>query len=219
MQRLSHHWKDAVDSSPAIKAKLGIRSQGVRAINPAQFADAQRFPTARTWARIALPMYYGNLTLNPNFYDKALHGLHMRWKEGSPYTRVYDSSRCFWSLPTLSFGSYFKDEHKPPSFGPSRTWRDMYPTHPPITTGVLDLHPGDYYREHHSPSSAVIFVAIREQSGITLGLLHDTIFAALGAEFRGTMASDSVKLFSGRFRFASGCKNLSQQCLQSIFEQ
>lgn len=95
----------------------------------------------------------------------------------------------------------------------------MYLTQPPITTGILDLHPGDYHLELLCPPETTIGVAVRDQSGITLGLLHDTIFAALGSEFRNTMASDNVKLFWGRFRFASTCENLSQQCLQIIFAQ
>lgn len=219
VQRLSHHWSDAVDSSPTIKAKLGIRSQGVTASRPTRFTDVQTFPWRPDWAAMALPMYPCDLTLNPNFYDKTLHGVRMRWVEGGPGVRATDDTGASWSSPMLYLGSYFKKEYKPPSFGPVRTWRDMYLTQPPITTGILNLHPKISYEKLRLPANPTICVAVRDKSGITLGLLQDTIFAALGSEFRDAMASDSVKPFRGTFRFASICENLSQQCLQNIFEQ
>jgi len=75
VQRLSRQWKDAVNSSPTIKTKLGIRSQGVTASIPVGFTDVLSFPTARTWAEMAFPMYSCDLTLNPNFYTKTFHSL------------------------------------------------------------------------------------------------------------------------------------------------
>jgi hypothetical protein len=219
VQRLPHYWKSSVDCSPTIKAKLGIRSQGVTASRPARFTDVQTFPWRRDWAGMTLPMYPRGLTLNSIFYDKTLHGVRLRWERGSSCPIACDSLGIFWSSPTLYFGSYFKEDDKQPSFGPSRTWRDMYLTQPPITTGILDLHPGTSDQDYRSLPDTTICVAIRDQSGITLGLLHDTMFAALGSEFRDTMASDIVKPFWGTFRFASTCGNLSQQCLQTIFKQ
>lgn len=216
VQRLSHRWADAVDSSPTIKSKLGSRSHGVMASRPARFIDLETFRWRPDWAAMALPMYPSGLTLNPNFYDKTLHGVHMRWEEGSPFVRVIDDMGASWSLPTLCLGAYLKDEYKQPSFGPTRTWRDMYLTQPPITTGILKLFPGFEYQRNSSP---IVFVTVRDHSGITLGLLHDTISASLGSKFRNTMGSDHVNHFSAQFVFASKCENLSQQCLQTIFEQ
>ncbi|KAM0702219.1 hypothetical protein Q7P35_011129 [Cladosporium inversicolor] len=108
-----------------------------------------------------------------------LHGVHMRWEEARGRESVRDTSEKPWSSPTLYFGSHSRGEYNQPSFGPSRTWRDAYLTQPPITTGILDLHPGDFYLELLPPTNTTICAAVREQSGITLGLLHDTIFAAL----------------------------------------
>jgi hypothetical protein len=215
-QRLSRCWKDAVDHSPTIKAKLGIRSQGVTAKTPIQFTDLQQFPTGDSWAKMGFPMYSCDLRLNPNFFGKTLDGVHMRWEEGCPDARVHDDSGVLWSSPTLRFGSYPEEEYGQPSFGPSRTWRDMYLTQPPITTGILQLHPSV---EHQDRDSSTVYISVRDHSGTTLGLLHDTIVASLGPEFRKNLASGHGEFFWGEFRFVTDCENLTEQCLRTIFEQ
>lgn len=121
VQRLSRQWKDAVDISPIIKAKLGIRPQGVTASTPAQFADVLKFPLSRTWAKVTYPMYVCDLTLNPNFYGKTLYGVYMRWEEGCPDALVHDSLGVQWSSPTLYLSSYVEEEYGQPNFDPSRT--------------------------------------------------------------------------------------------------
>jgi hypothetical protein len=216
VQRLSRQWNAAVDSSPTIKAKLGIRSQGVTASKPARFTNVQMFPTAGVWAEMAFPMYSCDLALNPNFYSKTLHGVHMRWEEGCPDARVHDAFDVLWSSPTLRFGSYVEEDYGQPSFGPSRTWRDMYLTQPPITTGIIQLHPSLEFQDR---DASTVYVTVRDHSGITLGLLHDTIVASLGPQFRKNMASGHGECFWGEFRFVTNCENLTEQCLRTIFER
>lgn len=223
VQRVSQQWKATVSSSPTIKAKLGIRSQGVTACTPSRFADEQifNFSTVRGWpescyVEMAYPMYLCDLTLNSRIHGKKLHGLHVEWEEGGC---VRDLSGISWSLPTLFFGIHSMEECETPSFGSFRTWREMYLTQPPITTGILELCLAFDDGEHRLPTPDTICVAVRDHNGLTLGLLHDTMIAALESEFRDFQAYDSEKLFLGSFRFASTCENLSQQCLQSISEQ
>lgn len=221
VQRLSHHWKDAVDTSPIIKAKLWIQSQGVRTINTPRFIDACILSwdsESQDWTRITLPIYSCGLTLNSVFHGKTLHGAHMIWEETTPLLTVSEPTGLCWSCPTLSLRSYTKDAFKEPSFGPSRTWRDMYLTKPPITTGVVKLQPaGNLQVQKIRPPS--IFLSLRDPGGITLGLLHDTIFASLGSAFHDTMASEDVKDFCAEFRFASTFEYLTEQCLRDFSDQ
>jgi hypothetical protein len=140
----------------------------------------------------------------------------MRWEEDCPDARVHDDSGVLWSSPTLRFGSYVEEEHGQPSFAPSRTWRDMYLTQPPITTGILQLHPSAEYQDR---DSSTVYISVRGPSGITLGLLHDRIVASLRPEFRKNLASGHGELFWGEFRFVTDCGNLTEQCLLTIFEQ
>jgi len=165
---------------------------------------------------MAYPMYTSDLTLNPNFYGKTLHGVTMGWEEGGPDAHLHDGMDITWSSPTLSLGSYVEEQYGQPSFGPSRTWREMYLTQPPITTGILQLHTKIEYQTRHFPT---VSVSIRDHSGITLGLLHDTIAASLGPEIRKTMASGHGEFFWGAFTFVSDRENLTGQCLQTIFGQ
>jgi hypothetical protein len=180
-----------------------FQSRGATASNPTHFTDVQQFPTAVHWAMMTYPMYTCDLTLNPTFHNKMLHGVTMRWREGIPNARVHGGMDAFWSFPELCFSSFCEEEYGQPSFGLSHTWRDMCLTQPPITTGILEVQ--------SRVECQAVRVSVRDHSGITLGLLHDTIAASLGQEFHKNLAPGNSDCFWGDFRFVSNRENLTEQ--------
>lgn len=92
----------------------------------------------------------------------------------------------------------------------------MYLTQPPITTGILELYTRIACGRH---GSSGILVSVRDHSGITLGLLYDTVVASLGPEFRKSMTSSHDRIFWGNFRWYCDREPLSERGLEEIFEQ
>jgi hypothetical protein len=85
----------------------------------------------------------------------------------------------------------------------------MYLTRPPITTGMLELHPGPLALQ--GPDD--IYLHITDHTGITLGLLYDTVLASFEANFGGNAAFSHVKHFWASLHFVSASASLSTSIL------
>lgn len=62
------------------------------------------------------------------------------------------------------------------------SWRDIYLTHPPITTAFLTLNDSKDFEGRFGPS--YITLSVQDQNGLTFGLVHDAIMAGLPANVR-----------------------------------
>lgn len=183
VQRLSRQWKTAVESSPAIRNKLWITSCKTPAIQSIGFTD-EHIPGDPMWGQGARPMYNCALTLNSALFDILLRGkrsyaMQMGLRDQSLSSQNLDNNGGAWTFPTIFFFCYFNVDFQQTGAACASTWRRMSLTSPPITTVMLELHPGPL--ACHGPDD--IYLHLTDHNGITLGLLHDTIFDSFKAHY------------------------------------
>lgn len=199
--RLSHQWETAVKTSPNIRNKLWMTSCKAPAIHSIDFAD-EHIPGDPAWSQGARPMYSCALTLNAAlfnqlFQSEGLHALHLGLKGQSLYLQKVDKNGGAWTFSTILFDCCINDSLRQIGAACAPTWRSMYLTSPPITTGMLELHPGP--SACHGPYD--IYLHLTDRNGITLGLPYDTIFASFETQLAATMAFSDVKQFYASFHF------------------
>ena len=215
IQRVSRQWKDAVEASPTVRSKLWMTLCKTPAVQSTGFTD-EHIPGNPMWGMDARPMYSCALTLNSallnrGFHDGGLHALRPRLEHLSLYSHVPDNKGVVWSFPTILFDCYLKNPFQQAGPALSPSWRSMYLTSPPITMVMLELHPGPSvgYGPHD------IYLHLTNHTGITLGLLFDTIFARFAAQYGGTLAFDDVKHFWASLHFVSYSVSLGTSILGS----
>lgn len=190
VQRLSHQWKDAVNSSPTIKAKLWMRSQNSTAIST-RFDDVYTFPgPSGGWHLGTLPMYLYAVALNPKCCHKTFQGVHFSYSTDSSPPHVLDDASSSWNCSAIQSSDHGRYEYFGTNFGTSRTRRDTYLTNPPIAMGTIEVS--------SEPEWNTVACSFRDHGGVTFGAFHDTTFAILAP----SMASGSGKSFHGEFTFA-----------------
>ena len=207
--RLSHQWKTAVETSPTIRNKLWMTSRKAPAFHSIGFAD-EHIPGVPAWGQGARPMYSCALTLNAAlfnqlFQSEGLHALHLGLRDQSLCLQKVDKNGGAWAFPTILFDCRINDSLQQIGAACAPTWRSMYLTSPPITTGMLELHPGP--SACHGPYD--IYLHLTNRNGITLGLLYDTIFASFETQLAVTLAFSDVKHFYASFHFAPTDASLS----------
>lgn len=189
VQRLSRTWKAAVDSSPDIRTKLWLPTQGNTAVQPASFSDEHTFPHGIDDGTLTIPMYSQLLVLNP-FVERGITMKTANLKSYVPLMILYDSMDTVKCGTMVQF--YGIAGRKPranrPAIGPSDTWRDMHMTDPPITTAKLDVRYS--YKEGGKDRMRIVYSAIRDHGGITLGLMYDMCLASVPLDIQELMISD-----------------------------
>ena len=75
--------------------------------------------------------------------------------------------------------------------------------------GMLELHPSP--SAFHGPND--VYLHLTDSTGITLGLLYDTIFATFEAQCGATMAFGEVQHFWTSFHFVSASASLGTSIL------
>jgi hypothetical protein len=200
-QRLSRQWKTAVDSSPAIKTRLWLLSQDQTPIQPVSFTDGDTFPEAPLWGQVTMPIYPRTVSFNPLCIDGMVGSVWMSMTGPWAFTTA-TADGTYLHPGVIHLDSHKnRDRQERLVREPRSSWRDMYLTDPPITTGILSLFELGYVRDGHYILDHVP-LAIRHHDGLTLGLLHDTIMAGLPSDTRREMAARPVRLgmFYSAFR-------------------
>lgn len=213
VQRLSRQWKTAVETSPIVRNKLLMTSCKAPAIQSIGFAD-EHIPRNPMWGQGARPMYSCALALNTALFDKTFHGkglhtLGVVSKLPSHCLRKFDNNGAIWTFTTITIDCHFNGSYQDAGSALSPAWRTMYLTDPPITTGMLELHPGP--SAFYGPDD--FYLHLTACTGITLGLLYDTIFATFGAQCGATMDVSDIKHFFASLYLASASASLGTSIL------
>lgn len=161
-------------------------------------------------------MYSCHLTLNSTLFHKLLHGkgahaLQLTLKDQPLSVQETDNDGRAWTFPTMLFHCSFNipsQQNESPFFP---TWRSLYLTDPPITTGLLSLHPSRLALD--GPDD--VYLHLTDHDGVTLGLVYDTIFETFEAQNGATVAPGNFKHFLASFHFVSASASLGTDILVS----
>ena len=201
VKRLSHQWKEVVDTSPVIKTKLWLRPQNPTAIQPIGFTDEDTFPEAPLWGKVTMPIYSRTVSFNPACYDEAVGSVQMDMMLDIP-TWVFELADGTLLHPGVISLDNHRNSVRHSRLGreTSSSWRDMYLTDPPITTGLMRLYELEDLSQGYNLKS--ISLALRDHHGLTLGLVHDAIMAGMTAGVRGELGVRPVRIgtFYSAFR-------------------
>ena len=210
---LSRQWKNAVDSSPTIRNKLWMTSGKTGAVQSTGFTD-EHIPGNPKWGQDARPMYSCALTLNSAlfnraFFDRESHALRLLLKDQSLASQKFDHNGVVWNFLTILLECYSTGSFQQTGPVLSATWRSMFLTSPPITRIMLELHPSPTacYGPHD------IWLHLTDHTGITLGLLYDTLFAKFEAQYGESATSGDVKHFWASLHFVSASASLGTSIL------
>lgn len=206
--RLSRQWKTVAETSPTVGNKLWMASYKAPAIQSIGFTD-EHMSGDPTWQG-ARPMYSCALTLNAvvlntTFYAKGSHAFQVGWKNW----QEVDNHGTAWSFSTIPFYCHIKESFQQTGPALSPTWRSMQLTDPPITMGMLELHPGPL--AIHGPDD--VYLHLTNNTGITLGLLYDTIFETFETQSAVSMTFGDVEHFMASLHFVSTSPLLSTSIL------
>jgi hypothetical protein len=207
--RLSRQWKTAVETSPTVRNKLWMASCKASAVQSIGFTG-EHMPGDPTWRQVARPMYSCDLTLNSALFNKGFCVEESQaFRLGLLSSQNVNNDGVAWTFPSILFHCYFNGsfQQNSPAFSPS--WRSMHLTSPPITMGMLELHlnPSAF----HGPDD--VYLHLTDNTGITLGLLYDTIFATFKAQFGATMAFGEFQHFWASLHFVSASASLGTSIL------
>lgn len=210
--RLSRQCKKAVETSPTVRNKLWMTFCKAPAIQSIGFAD-EHIQGNPMWGRGARPMYPCNLKLNSALFNKTFYGersqaIQLRKNPLLSWQKV-DKDGASWTFSTISFYCHLKRSLKKTNPAFSSTWRSMHLTDPPITMVTLELQPR--LLAVHGPDDVEVHLA--DNTGITLGLLYDTIFATFEAQCGATAACGNVEHFLASLHFVSTSASLGTSIL------
>lgn len=197
VQRLSRQWKDAVDSSPVIKNKLWMKASNMTAVQPAWFTnmDEQLMPAYSFWGTVGMPVYSHVMTINPVVLRGLEGSLRISFDKDLQHEPLEKSNGDLVHSEVVDF------THDKPGGRPSPlvlelhgSWRDMYLANPPITTALLLVCNYDDLEQEFGPK--VVKLVVRDHHGLTFGLVHDTVMAALPSGVRENLRTTNF-LFIG----------------------
>ena len=182
VQRLSRQWKEAVDSSPAIRGKLWTMFPNTTAVQPTYVTD-EHSPPLRS-VELGVPVYSHAVTFNPVLFESLVGPLDI--------TSFHQDLQPDW--PKTASGGLINavglkfccckaiDRPHCPAQTLRSSWRDMYLTNPPITTAMVCVSNHSDWKEEFGPSR--IRLSVRDHDGLTLGLLYDMLLAGLPSQVR-----------------------------------
>lgn len=181
-QRVSPGWKSLIYRSAKIQKQIWAQPMGQAAISPTGFEDddASFFYGA--------PVYPCTTLMNPLFtaqdcssgYRYISQDFAVRMKpmemHGGKSTE-YLEFRTNLMMPAPGIYERFKAHDDATSFCVP-TWRKMYLSQPPVTTMMLMVE--HYYKA--PPDLSMIFkVIIRDNDGVTMGLVYDMLATTMPA--------------------------------------
>ena len=212
ISRLSRQFKNAAETSPTVRDKLWMTFCKAPAVQSIGFAD-EHIPGNPTWGQGARPMYSCNLTLNSahlnkTFYGEGSHAFQLR-KNQSLSSQKVDNYGAAWTFSTILFYCSFNRSSKQTGQAFSPTWRSMHLTDPPITMVTLELQPR--LLAIHGPDDVELHLV--DNTGITLGLVYDTIFATFEAQCGAATAFGDVEHFLASLHFVSTSASLGTSIL------
>lgn len=147
-----------------------------------------------------MPIYSRTVSSNRACFDEAVGSAQMDMMLNIP-TWVFEmADGTLWHPRVISLDSH-RDSVRLGRLGreTSSSWRDMYLTDPPITTGLMRLYELEDLSQGYNLKS--ISLALRDYHGFTLGLVHDTIMAGITAGVRRELGVRPVRI--GTFYSAS----------------
>jgi hypothetical protein len=201
VQRLSRQWKGAIDSSPAIKNKLWMTSLHATAIQPTLITNKHTFPASTYWGALGLPVYPQHVvTFNPVLAKGPAGPLEMVLDDKLYLSWLRDTNGD-QAHPKMVDFSYRRVSGKSDrsALGLRCSWRDMFLTSPPITTALIRTMNHNDPEGEHGPD--YIKVVVRDHEGLTLGLVFDTVMAALPSKDRERLKTTEF-LFIGALYIA-----------------
>jgi hypothetical protein len=206
VQRLSRQWKEVVDSSPIIKNQLWMRVPNVNAVQPVYFTnmDKEFMPVYTFWDTIGIPVYSHAVTVNPAVLKGVKESLRIYMNQDLQDESLEKPNGDLMHSRIVDF-TYDELSGRPSRSALENhdSWRSMYLTSPPVTTALLLICNYDDVEEESGPK--VIKVSTREHDGLTLGLVHDSVMAALPMSVR-------EKLKTTEFQFIGSLCIALQTC-------
>lgn len=209
VQRLSRQWKDAVDSSRVIKTQLWLRVPNVTPTQPSNFTemDEQSVPAWFFWGTLGMPIYSHAVAVNPVVLKGVQGSLKIYLDEELQHGPLEKSNDDLLHSKVVDFGhDELSGQSSGSALGPRGSWRDMYLTDPPITAALLLVCNYDDLEEEFGPR--VIKVVVRDNDGLSLGLVHDNVVAALPLGVREKLRNTRF-LFIGSLCIALRWRDMS----------
>ena len=188
VQRLSRQWKEAVDSSPAIRGKLWMMVPNTTALQPTYVTNEHFTLPFSPWGKLGVPVYSHAVTFNPVLFEDSVRSLkiHLNHHLQPSLLKEANGDLVDTRAVTFLFCRAICRSNSPAQMLRS-SWRDMYLTNPPITTAVLCASNYWGYEEHFGHET--IKLSVRDHDGLTLGLLYDTLMAILPSHFHEYLGS------------------------------
>lgn len=189
VQRLSRAWKAAVDASPAIQTKLWLQPQEKTVMRPTSFVEQNTPSRILYLGTDPVPMYSCGLAVNQLLclQGKEIDSLSVKAMDYSRYQKF--TTEPFPQPFVIKCIGDFNNTNNPGRLatGSSHSCRDMYLTDPSITTGMLRVH---YYDDEDDNFDSAVDAALRDPSGITVGLLLDMCWASVAQDIKMILNSD-----------------------------
>jgi len=177
VQRLSRQWKDVVESSRIIRKQLWLRVPSVSTVRPTSFTDAHTFPGLAYWGTPGMPLYPHTVAFNPLPLESTAEPFRVSPMDERQVKSIMEVSGSRVRPQRVKFSCQKASSRADCSFRSS--WRDTYLTDPPITTAFLNLNNSNDFEGRFGPS--YITLSVRDQNGLTFGMVHDAIMAGLPA--------------------------------------
>jgi len=181
-QRVSQHWKNIIDNSPTIQKKMYFAPAEQPALSPVDYDEDQVkiFGGTPIYSRTTLinPLLKGDERSNTaQTHFQISRDFAVRTKPmklfGRPTSHVHFRPNLMMAPPRIYWQINAQNKDTP---SPLPSWRAMYLSQPPVAIVMLMIA----YHHPAPPESRNMFkVMIRDNDGINLGLVYDTLAATI----------------------------------------
>jgi hypothetical protein len=145
--------------------------------------DKDFMPVYTFWGTIGVPVYSHAVTINPAVLKGVKGSLRIYMNQDLQDESLEKPNVDLVHSRIVDF-TYDELSGRPSRSSPENhdSWTGMYLTSPPVSTALLLICNYDDVEEESGPK--VIKVSVREHYGLTLGLVHDSVMAALPVSLR-----------------------------------
>lgn len=186
--RVSRSWKSVIDHSPNIQKSLFLRPHSDEVISPVYYMLPE--PPENYLKKIApptsirLPVYHASIQFNPLICEESdipfPFEIHAASKQQHRIPSEHPRDHIFVPIVGRYSRAFVRQhfERKSQTTQSKPSWRRMLLTSPPITDIILTVpisvgpQIGSYGQERLTP---VFHVLVRDDGGITLGLVRDEV--------------------------------------------
>lgn len=180
-QRVSHHWKTIIDNSPTIQKKISFAPTEQPAISPVGYDEdeVKIFGGTPIYSRTTLinPLLKGQERSNAKAHFQISSDFAVRMKPmklyGKPTGHVHFRPNLMMAPPRIWWRINAQNKTTP---SPLPSWREMYLSQTPVAIAMLMIA---YHRPAPPGSRNMFKVMIRDNDGITLGLVYETLAATM----------------------------------------